>query len=123
MSRELGDGDLRPYLPHAVCEILEAICAFENRSMVLDEPMVERNRPHVLHPGRRPDPSASVLGMPASVGFDEAGAQRSDATGETPGASPSASRAEPAPPSTASQPATGGPGPDSAPAAPAANRF
>ncbi len=42
MSRELGDGDLRPYLPGAVCKILSAICTFEEREMVLDPPMIER---------------------------------------------------------------------------------
>lgn len=42
MSRELGDGDLRPYLPGSVCKILTAICTFEEREMVLDPPMIER---------------------------------------------------------------------------------
>jgi hypothetical protein len=42
MSRELGDGDLRPYLPGSVCKILKAICTFEERPLVLDPPMIER---------------------------------------------------------------------------------
>ncbi|MBI2706322.1 MAG: AAA family ATPase [Actinobacteria bacterium] len=42
MSRELGDGDLRPYLPGAVCKILHAICTFEERELLLDPPMIER---------------------------------------------------------------------------------
>ncbi|MEZ5144638.1 MAG: hypothetical protein R2726_19305 [Acidimicrobiales bacterium] len=42
MSRELGDGDLRPYLPGAVCEILETVCAFENRPLRLDPEMITR---------------------------------------------------------------------------------
>jgi hypothetical protein len=42
MSRELGDGDLRPYLPGSVAKILRAICTFEERPMVLDPPMIER---------------------------------------------------------------------------------
>lgn len=42
MSRTLGDGDLRPYLPSAVINILESICLFENRPLVLDPPMIER---------------------------------------------------------------------------------
>jgi hypothetical protein len=42
MSRELGDGDLRPYLPGAVCEILQSVCAFEDRPLLLDPPMIER---------------------------------------------------------------------------------
>ncbi len=42
MSRTMGDGDLRPYLPAAVLDILESICAFEGRPAVLDPPMIER---------------------------------------------------------------------------------
>jgi hypothetical protein len=42
MSRTLGDGDLRPYLPSAVINILESICAFEQRPLYLDPPMIER---------------------------------------------------------------------------------
>lgn len=42
MSRTLGDGDLRPYLPSAVISILESICLFENRPPLLDPPMIER---------------------------------------------------------------------------------
>lgn len=42
MSRELGDGDLRPYLPGAVCEILETVCAFEKRPLRLDPEMITR---------------------------------------------------------------------------------
>lgn len=42
MSRTLGDGDLRPYLPSAVINILESICAFEDRPLLLDREMIER---------------------------------------------------------------------------------
>jgi hypothetical protein len=42
MSRTLGDGDLRPYLPSAVINILESICLFEQRPLLLDPPMIER---------------------------------------------------------------------------------
>lgn len=42
MSRELGDGDLRPYLPGAVCTILESICAFDEVPLRLDRDMVTR---------------------------------------------------------------------------------
>ncbi|MCX7621224.1 MAG: hypothetical protein N2037_10325 [Acidimicrobiales bacterium] len=42
MSRELGDGDLRPYLPGAVCEILKSICAFEDAPLRLDPAMITR---------------------------------------------------------------------------------
>ena len=42
MSRTLGDGDLRPYLPGAVVNILKSICLFENRPLLLDPPMIER---------------------------------------------------------------------------------
>ncbi len=42
MSRELGDGDLRPYLPGAVCKILLSICTFEDLPPRLDPKMIER---------------------------------------------------------------------------------
>jgi hypothetical protein len=42
MSRELGDGDLRPYLPGAVCKILISICEFEGVPLRLDPQMIER---------------------------------------------------------------------------------
>jgi hypothetical protein len=42
MSRELGDGDLRPYLPGAVMKILKSICVFEDLPMRLDPTMIER---------------------------------------------------------------------------------
>jgi hypothetical protein len=42
MSRELGDGDLRPYLPGAVCKILKSICTFEDLPLELNPPMIER---------------------------------------------------------------------------------
>jgi len=42
MSRELGDGDLRPYLPGAVCKILISICEFEDVPVRLDPTMIER---------------------------------------------------------------------------------
>jgi hypothetical protein len=42
MSRELGDGDLRPYLPGAVVKILKSICVFEDLPLRLDPRMIER---------------------------------------------------------------------------------
>jgi hypothetical protein len=42
MSRELGDGDLRPYLPGAVAKILESICSFEDLPLELNPAMIER---------------------------------------------------------------------------------
>jgi hypothetical protein len=41
-SRELGDGDLRPYLPGAVCKILRSICSFEGLEPVLSPTMIDR---------------------------------------------------------------------------------
>ncbi|HEY6533290.1 MAG TPA: hypothetical protein VIY72_13355 [Acidimicrobiales bacterium] len=41
-SRELGDGDLRPYLPAAMCKILESICTFEDLELELHPEMIER---------------------------------------------------------------------------------
>jgi hypothetical protein len=42
ITREMGDGDLRPYLPKVVIELLEAVCKFEERPVELDKDMVDR---------------------------------------------------------------------------------
>jgi hypothetical protein len=42
VSRELGDGDLRPYLPAAMCRILVSICTFEDLPLVLHPEMINR---------------------------------------------------------------------------------
>jgi len=42
MSRELGDGDLRPYLPKEVCRILKSVCLYHNLPLVLDKSTVDR---------------------------------------------------------------------------------
>lgn len=42
ITREMGDGDLRPYLPKVVIELLEAVCKFEERPVELDRAMVDR---------------------------------------------------------------------------------
>ena len=42
IAREEGDGDLRPYLPSAVCELVESICDYDGTPRVLDVAMVER---------------------------------------------------------------------------------
>jgi hypothetical protein len=41
-SRELGDGDLRPYLPAAMCKILNSICTFEDLPLELHPAMIDR---------------------------------------------------------------------------------
>jgi hypothetical protein len=42
VSRELGDGDLRPYLPKEVCRILRSVCTYNRRPFVLDRFNVDR---------------------------------------------------------------------------------
>lgn len=42
LSRELGDGDLRPYLPSVVCNLVQAICRFEAADPLLDRALVDR---------------------------------------------------------------------------------
>ena len=42
VSRELGDGDLRPYLPKEVCRILKAICVYTDQPLVLTPQNVDR---------------------------------------------------------------------------------
>lgn len=41
-SRELGDGDLRPYLPGALATLIASIAAYEGKAPVMDRPTVER---------------------------------------------------------------------------------
>lgn len=41
-SRAHGDGDLRPYLPGAVCELARSISDYESIEAMLDEAMVDR---------------------------------------------------------------------------------
>ena len=53
LSRHHGDGDLRPYLRCAVCELVESICGYEHLPVRLDRDMVDRVDDPVLHPGRR----------------------------------------------------------------------
>ncbi len=42
VSRNLGDGDLRPYLPKEVCKILRAVSTYNQTAMVLDQSAVDR---------------------------------------------------------------------------------
>jgi len=42
VSRDLGDGDLRPYLPREVCKILKAVCQYNNTPLILDTDSVDR---------------------------------------------------------------------------------
>jgi hypothetical protein len=42
VSRERGDGDLRPYLPIEVCRILNAVCEFNGWSSVLRPDTIDR---------------------------------------------------------------------------------
>ncbi len=42
VSREKGDGDLRPYLPIEVCRILNAVCEFNGWSAVLRPDTIDR---------------------------------------------------------------------------------
>jgi DNA-binding Lrp family transcriptional regulator len=42
VSKTKGDGDLRPYLPGAVCKILLSICQFAKLPPVLDREMIDR---------------------------------------------------------------------------------
>lgn len=41
-SRQKGDGDLRPYLPSAVCDLVVSISDYEDVSPILDAAMVDR---------------------------------------------------------------------------------
>jgi hypothetical protein len=42
VSRTLGDGDLRPYLPKEVCKILKAVSTYNRTDLVLDQAAVDR---------------------------------------------------------------------------------
>lgn len=41
VSREQGDGDLRPYLPHEVCKILKAVCRYQDMPMIMNEQTID----------------------------------------------------------------------------------
>lgn len=42
LARQQGDGDLRPYLPGAVCDLVESVCDYDGVPRTLDVPTVER---------------------------------------------------------------------------------
>jgi hypothetical protein len=42
VSRNLGDGDLRPYLPKEVCKILRSVCIYQNLPLVLNPENIDR---------------------------------------------------------------------------------
>ncbi|MGZ4715330.1 MAG: AAA family ATPase [Acidimicrobiales bacterium] len=42
LSRTKGDGDLRPYLPVAVCELVDSVCGYEHLPKRLDRDMIDR---------------------------------------------------------------------------------
>ncbi len=71
VSRDLGDGDLRPYLPKEVCKILRAVCTYNRTPLVLDQRRRRPGRLDLLHPGRR-DPGHDGRGHPGrpAVGPD-----------------------------------------------------
>lgn len=41
VSREMGDGDLRPYLPNEVCKILKAVCEYKSEPLVLNRQNID----------------------------------------------------------------------------------
>ena len=42
VSREVGDGDLRPYLPREVCRILHSVCQYNSSELVLNRTNIDR---------------------------------------------------------------------------------
>jgi hypothetical protein len=42
VTRTMGDGDLRPYLPKEVCKILRSVCEYRHTPLVLDKEAVNR---------------------------------------------------------------------------------
>jgi hypothetical protein len=42
VSREVGDGDLRPYLPREVCRILHSVCQYNSTELVLNRKNIDR---------------------------------------------------------------------------------
>ena len=42
VSRELGDGDLRPYLPGEVCRILKSVCLYQGQPLILNRRNIDR---------------------------------------------------------------------------------
>jgi hypothetical protein len=103
MSRELGDGDLRPYLPGAVAKILRAICTFEERPLVLDPPMIERIASMYFTHNDHTTEDDLVAGTHVKLGGDDSeppasmGARREPAAPAASAPAPAAPPADPAP--------------------------
>ncbi len=60
VSREQGDGDLRPYLPHEVCKILRAICTYNASALELNEENVDRVAAVYFTSNRLDDPAVAA---------------------------------------------------------------
>lgn len=89
-SREMGDGDLRPYLPGAIATLIMSIAAYEGIAPVMDRTMVERalvmffSRERDMRGTKGPEytgplgtpqrlsEGSSSVGIPAMAGFDTA---------------------------------------------------
>ena len=68
LARRQGDGDLRPYLPVAVCDLVESICDYDGTARTLDVPTVDRVMDLLLTQAvdRPDDPLAAAV--PAGAG-------------------------------------------------------
>lgn len=67
IARTKGDGDLRPYLPGAVCDLVESICDYERRPRRLDREMVDRVADlYFTHSGQSDGPATAAT--PATEG-------------------------------------------------------
>jgi hypothetical protein len=70
VARTKGDGDLRPYLPGAVCDLVESICDYERRPRRLDRTMVDRVADlYFTHTGQRDDRAPEVTPAPEGRTF------------------------------------------------------
>lgn len=71
VSRNRGDGDLRPYLPGAVCDLVQSICDFERTSRLLDNTMVDRVATlYFTHADKEPASSEGVTKATGPVEAD-----------------------------------------------------
>ncbi|MCC5951513.1 MAG: AAA family ATPase [Acidimicrobiia bacterium] len=111
VSREMGDGDLRPYLPREVCRILRSVSVYNGTPPVLDRSAIEQVASVYFTQAAemRGNELLEQLRKPGSSSSSLPGA---DASSHAPGAEGSPESAAPAQPGAAPSDGQGSDGPD-----------
>jgi predicted ATPase with chaperone activity len=67
VSREVGDGDLRPYLPREVCRILHSVCQYNSSELVLNRTNIDRVASVYFTKANHMKGTLGGMGMPGSA--------------------------------------------------------